>query len=111
MKYPTGAPALCPRQYAAELVQALLHKRDTQAIRDRIMDPATRALAEHHARNAFQMIQCHAKASIASLRYYRQLPESMHPHIDTYLRVRGQKRRCANERIAHAQRRGQRRPR
>jgi hypothetical protein len=102
-----------PRQYASELIQALIHQRDTQAIRDRIVDPATRAMAEQLARSSFQLIQFHARASVASLRYYKQLPASMHPYIDTYLGVRGQVRRGSgtNERLRNPQRRPARRPR
>jgi hypothetical protein len=77
-----------PRAYATELVSAMMRRQDTQAIRDGILNPAVRQMAELHARIRFARLQHDAKASLADPYYLLQLPEAARAQVREFIALR-----------------------
>jgi hypothetical protein len=96
-----------PRHHAADLVRAWIHRQDTQPIRDAIIDPISRRMAEQHARNAMLQIQSHARQVVADSRYAARLPPAMRSQVETFMAVRGHR---TNERLRNAHRQRRRPP-
>lgn len=79
------ARAKPPRQWAADILNALIERRDPQPIIDRIAVPADVELAKAHAGAWFDTVRFHARTYSKDRHYWPLIPTGMKPRVRAYL--------------------------